>query len=183
MSKALIARRYAKALLELAVERDALPAVRADLRDLGTLLAQSPELAWLLCGSPLNTQDKDRRLRALFAGRVHPLTLQFLRFLNARHRLDRLDTLRSVFEELCDERAGVVRVRLTSARPLAAAQVAEVGRRLAPALRGKDLRLEPRVDPDLLGGFRVQLGDAVRDFSLASQLGQLQRRWLYAPDT
>ena len=187
MSKALIARRYAKALLELAVERQSLAAVRADLLDLAALLQASPELAWLVRASPMNTQAKDRRLRALFAGRVQPLTLQFLCFLNARHRLNRLDTLLAVFEELCDAQAGVVRVRVTSARPLAASQVAGLHGRLtaAPALfalaREKKLKLEQRVEPALLGGFKVQIGDFVRDFSLSSQLDRLQQRWLQAP--
>ena len=187
MSKVLIARRYAKALLELAVERQSLAAVRADLLDLAAFLQASPELAWLVRASPLNTLEKDRRLRALFAGRVQPLTFQFLRFLNARHRLSQLDTLLAVFEELCDAQAGVVRVRVTSARPLVENQLAGLHDRIAsaPALfalaREKKLKLEQRVEPALLGGFKVQIGDFVRDFSLSSQLDRLQQHWLHAP--
>ena len=189
MSKALIARRYAKALLDLAVEQQSLAAVRADLLDLAALLQQSPELAWLVRASPMNTQDKDGRLRALFDGRAHPLTIRFLRFLNARHRLNGLDTMLAVFEELCDARTGVVRVRITSARPLAEDQLAALKERIisAPALfsglRHKSMQTEQRVDPALLGGFRVQIGDFVRDLSLASQLEGLKQRWLAAPGT
>ena len=185
MSKALIARRYAKALLDLAVEQQALPAVRADLLGLAALLQRSPELAWLVRVSPLNTQEKDGRLRALFADRVHPITLRFLRFLNARHRLNRLDTLLAEFEELCDAQAGVVRVRITSARPLAADQLAALQAGLGTALlAGRpagNVKTEQRVEPALLGGFKVQTGDLVRDFSLASQLDLLQQHWLQAP--
>lgn len=187
MASTVIARRYAKALLALAEEQQSLPAVRADLREVASLLARSPELAWLVRSSPLSAQDKDGQLRALFAGRLHPLALRFLLFLTARHRLSRLDIVLAEFEELCDAQAGVVRVRITSAHPLTDEQVAALAARLGPtpgaAAPAPHVRTEQRVDPALLGGFQVQVGDMVRDFSLASQLNGLKQRWLLATGT
>jgi len=186
MPSTAIARRYAQALLDLAVEQQALAPVRADLLDLAALLQQAPELAWLVRHSPLNTADKDERLRALFDGRMHPLTLRFLRFLNARRRLNRLDAMLAVFGELCDAHTGVVRARITSAHPLAADQLAGLQARFGSifpaALLHKSVQTEQRVDPALLGGFKVQIGDFVRDLSLAAQLENLKQRWLTAPN-
>ena len=179
MRNTVIARRYARALLNLAVEHHALAAVRADLHELHTLLRASPELAWLLGRGPLGMEVRSAQISKLLDGRLHPLALRFLLFLTSRRRLPLLDTLLTVFEELCDQQEGVVRVQITAARPLTEAQLAALQTKLAAQLR-RPMKTQVAVDEKLIGGFKLQIGDEVQDYSLSTQLQLLRQRWLGA---
>jgi F-type H+-transporting ATPase subunit delta len=177
MRNTVIARRYARALLRLALDQQAVAPVRADLRELHGLLRASPELAWLLGRGPLGVEARATQVRRLLEGRLHPLALRFLLFLNQRRRLALLDTLLTMFEELCDQQDGVVRVQITAAHTLTEAQLAALQGKLAARLQ-RPMKTAVAVDTKLIGGFKVQIGDDVQDFSLATQLALLRQQWL-----
>ena len=177
MRNTVIARRYARALLNLALEQQVLTPVRADLRELHGLLRASPELAWLLGRGPLGVELRATQVKKLLEGRLHPLALRFLLFLNARRRLVLLDTLLTIFEELCDQQEGVVRVQITAAHELSAPQLAALQGKLAARLQ-RPMKTAVTVDAKLIGGFKLQIGDDVQDFSLATQLALLRQQWL-----
>ena len=177
MRNTVIARRYARALLGLALEQQELAPVRADLLELHGLLRASPELAWLLGRGPLGIELRGAQIKQLFEGRLHPLALRFLLFLNARRRLVLLATLLTTFEELCDVQDGVVRVQITTAHELSADQLSAIQGKLGARLQ-RPMKTQVTVDARLIGGFRLQIGDDVQDFSLATQLALLRQRWL-----
>ncbi|MCX7005858.1 MAG: ATP synthase F1 subunit delta [Kiritimatiellaeota bacterium] len=177
MRNIVIALRYARALLNLALAQQSLAPVRADLRELHGLLRASPELAWLLGRGPLGVEVRSVQMRKLLEGRLHPLALRFLLFLNARRRLVLLDTLLTILEELCDQQEGVVRVQITSAHELSAPQLAAIQGKLAARLQ-RPMKTAVTVDAKLIGGFKLQIGDDVQDFSLATQLALLRQQWL-----
>jgi F-type H+-transporting ATPase subunit delta len=177
MRNTVIARRYARALLRLALEQQALEPVRADLRELHRLLRASPELAWLLGRGPLGVEARATHLHRLLDGRLHPLALRFLLFLNQRRRLVLLETMLVLFEELCDQQDGVVRVQITAAHALTATQLAALQGKLAARLQ-RPMKTAVAVDAKLIGGFKVQIGDDVQDYSLATQLALLRQQWL-----
>ena len=177
MRNTVIARRYARALLGLALEQQALAPVRADLLELHGLLRASPDLAWLLGRGPLGVETRAAQIKQLLEGRLHPLALRFLLFLNARRRLVLLDTLLTIFEELCDQQDGVLRVQITTARELSAAQLTALQGKLGTRLQ-RPMKTQVTVDAKLIGGFKLQIGDDVQDFSLATQLALLRQQWL-----
>jgi len=177
MRNTVIARRYARALLRLALDQQALTGVRADLRELHGLLRASPELAWLLGRGPLGMEARATHIRRLLEGRLQPLALRFLLFLNARRRLVLLDTMLTIFEELCDQQDGVLRVQITAAHALSAAQLAALQGKLGARLQ-RPMKTQVTVDAKLIGGFKLQIGDDVQDFSLATQLALLRQQWL-----
>ena len=177
MRNTVIARRYARALLNLALEQQALTPVRADLRELHGLLRASPELAWLLGRGPLGVEQRATQVKKLLEGRLHPLALRFLLFLNARRRLVLIEALLTVFDELCDQQEGVVRVQITAAHELSARQITALQGKLAVRLQ-RPMKTQVTVDARLIGGFKLQIGDEVQDFSLATQLALLRQQWL-----
>ena len=177
MRNTVIARRYARALLGLALAQQALAPVRADLLELHGLLRASPDLAWLLGRGPLGVETRAAQVKQLLEGRLHPLALRFLLFLNARRRLVLLDTLLTIFEELCDQQDGVLRVQITTAHELSAAQLTALQGKLGTRLQ-RPMKTQVTVDAKLIGGFKLQIGDDVQDFSLATQLALLRQQWL-----
>ena len=100
-----------------------------------------------------------------------------MRLLVASRRVDRIDEIVDHFEVLADEAAGRVRARVTTAIPLSDADREKLGRDLSAQL-GKDVRMVADVDPAILGGLLLQVGDRLTDASVAGRLDQLRRKVL-----
>ena len=173
------ARRYAKALFALAVQTDAVEPVLADLTSLRASLAASPELARFFGNYLLPRHMRREVLTRLFVDGWNLLSVKFLLFLEAKKRLGRLDEISAAFQALYDEKAGIVKGRLTSAFPMESPEVAAIADRVRTRIRGT-LDLTTDVDPALLGGCRVRVDDLLFDLSLATRLQTLRRRTRYA---
>ncbi len=166
--------RYARALFDLARERETLDAVEADMAMLKRLRGESADLRFLLASPALGAEDKAKGLAALAerAG-FAPITQQFLAVLAANRRAEALAAILEAFERLMAAHRGLVSAEVVSARPL----TAEQSERLAAGLRsalGKDPRIQTRVDPALLGGLRVKVGSRLYDASLRAKLDTLK---------
>lgn len=139
------------------------------------VLAKQPEFARLLMGRSLSRDEKVRLIDRVVASQASDLFANFLRVL-ARH--DRLDLLPSILHEVHvkQERAGGrQRVTVTSAVPLTEETLARLRERLRVAL-SFDPVIIPKVDPKVLGGLVIQVGDTVYDTSLRARLNQLRSR-------
>lgn len=169
------ARRYTRALFDLATERGQRDPVRADLVHLAGLLTGSPEFAWLITSPDLAAERRQALLREVLGGRGDPLTLVFLEFLLSRRRLRLLPLVCTLFEDACLHADQVVRAEVSSAIALAPAQAEALRRRLEARL-GRQVRARHQVDPALLGGFVVQVGDDVLDCSLRTQLERFRQK-------
>jgi F-type H+-transporting ATPase subunit delta len=173
------ARRYAKALFRLAREEQRLASVASDLADLRRLDETSADFSRLI-RSPVIPEDRRTvLLRELLDGRADPLTLRFALFLVERGRIDQLADIALLFEELFNEHAGILRARVESAAPLTADQEAAIRKRLGSRF-GKRVVTDTEVRPELLGGFRIRIGDTLHDYSLQSQLAHLRKQWINA---
>ena len=175
------ARRYAKALFLLAVEQHKLDAVQADLQALAALLEASKDLRDFLGNYLIAPARRAQVLGDLFEreGRAEALLARFIFLLEEKKRMPLLREIASAFGALYDQERGIVRVELMSARPLDREQLERITERLRQQL-GKDVRPTVRVNPDLLGGFIIQVGDQVRDLSVESQLRRLRRELVEA---
>ena len=176
MQVARSARRYAKALFRLALDQRRLDEVAADLAELRALAQTSEDFEKLL-GNPVIPDDRRAELlRTLLEDRADPLTLRFVLYLVERGRIDQLPDAAAIFEGLAHEHQGVLKGRLESAAPLTRKQEEAIRERLGRRF-GKTMLIETRVRPELLGGFRVRIGDTLHDFSLQTQLEMLRRQW------
>lgn len=169
-----LAGRYANALFELAQEERAVETVERDFAALKALAIASPDLMHLV-RAPVFSRDEQKKgmdavLRRMEAA---PLTVRFVLLMASKGRLFvLLDAIRA-FEGLAARQRGEIRAEVTSARPLADSEVAELRAVLKTKL-GRDARLDAKVDPSLLGGLVVKVGSRMIDSSLRTKLEGLR---------
>jgi len=165
-------RRYAEALLEIATEENAVPAYRQSLERVGAAFAPGVIRALRDPRVPL-----ERRQQALAAAvKAEPRAIRaVLELLLERDNLALLPGVVRAFGDLVDRREGIVKAKITTSVPLAGPQSADLLRRLEQAT-GKKIRVTFAVDPALIGGAKVQIGDRLIDASLRTQLDHLARQ-------
>ena len=171
-----IARRYARALFDLAVEHGKVEAWADALVSLQQAVDSSPELRDVL-ENPVYTREQRRaiveKLVTALKLEREPSSLVYL--LGDRGRLEHLRPIVDTFTRFADQQLGRVRARITSAAPLDQGSAARIAERLSAATHAKVL-VESDVDPSLLGGVVAQVGSLTYDGSLRTQLEELRRQ-------
>jgi F-type H+-transporting ATPase subunit delta len=169
-----IARRYARALLE--ASGDSADTVLGQLDSFVALLESSPELKDVVDNPAYTRAQKMKVVEALVGlnGGTNASLVNALKLLVDRSRLTFLPDIARVYRDLVDAKMGRVRGRITSAVPLAPDALS----RLSAALKtitSRDILLESKVDPKILGGITAQVGSKMFDGSIRTQLDELGR--------
>ncbi len=173
-----VARRYARALLELAVEGGIAEQVSSDLRDFIQTLEDQPELQRTLLNPGFSNEARRKVLDALLPRAAYQqITNNFLRLLVDKGRIDHLTAVGREYQRLNDEQLGRVRAEVQSAVPLPAADLQKLEDHLR-RITGKEVLITHRVDPELIGGMVTHVSGLVFDGSLRTQLEQLRQRLL-----
>ena len=168
---------YAKAFLGAAEKAGTSDRLVEELTAVADLLAGQPKLAAVF-GSALVTHDeKSQILDHVFGSRVSPLLLDFLKVVSRHGRLDVVQTIAAEVIKLFDELRGRIRVRLATATPVVDGLAKSLAGSLEKLLGGRP-EIEPAVDPELIGGLVVRVGDTVYDGSLARQLDQVRQQMI-----
>jgi F-type H+-transporting ATPase subunit delta len=176
----LVARRYAKALLEIGAKAGTLDQLQKELDLLGAMVAQSADLQRLLASPMALPKKKAEVMEAILKQAGASVTMQrFVKVVAEGGRLPILPILAEVFHDLVDEKNGVVVAKVTSAQALSEAQQAALKTSLA-GRTGKTVRLTLTQDASLLGGLKVQVGSTVLDASLKGRLALLKQQLLTA---
>lgn len=166
------ARRYAKALFDLAKAQARLDEVLAEFQSFLALLDQSPELKFIL--KHPNDKQRERVLSQLFKQQLSDLFLNFL-FLVLKNR--RYHLLPQIFDDLQarhDAMNNRIRAIATTAVPLTDQKLSELSREIARYAKS-DVRLVNQVDPSILGGIIIHLNGQVFDASLSAQFKKLKQ--------
>lgn len=171
------AKPYARALWQLAKERNETETVARELGSVVETLAREPGLPEFL-ERPWVSASAQRTVALEVASRLglSALTRDFLGLVAHHRRADHLEAIAEVYRELVDDDLGRARARVRTAVPLSAAEQDELRQRLGRALGGKHVVLDEVVDQRLLGGFVAEVGSYVVDGSLDGQLGRLKDR-------
>ncbi|MEO1920472.1 MAG: F0F1 ATP synthase subunit delta [Sphingomonadales bacterium CG12_big_fil_rev_8_21_14_0_65_65_10] len=171
--KASLAGRYASALFDLASEAGTVTAVETDLEKIEAALDQSPEFASLTTSPKVSRREAEVALRniAPLLG-ISELTQSFLGTLAENRRLSKLPEMIRAFRAIAAGQRGEVSAEVTSAHALTDAQVAELQKKLT-AREGRTVKLDTRIDPDLLGGLVVTIGSKRIDGSIRTRLNSL----------
>ncbi len=171
-----IARRYARALLDVASEANRTDAVAEQLSAFVKALEQSPELSDVLLNPAYTRGQRTQVVEALIKmmGGVETTLANTLRLLVDRNRLTYLPDIARVYRDMADVRAGRVRGHVTSATKLSPDTV-ELLRKNLQQITQRDVILEAKEDPKLLGGVSAQVGSVLFDGSVRTQLEQLRR--------
>lgn len=166
------ARRYAKALLEMATHQKLLDRVHEDLTMIESLLGQSTDLKKVLMNPVIKKPAKKSLLKSVFDGKVSTVTMEFLLTLCEKNREMILPEICHEFGELRNEAMGLLPAEVASVVELSSDQVRSIEQKLK-TLTGKTPLLTLRKDPALIAGIRIQIGDTVIDGSVRHQLERL----------
>ena len=168
---ATIARPYAEAMFRSALEANALAAVAEGLA-LAAAIARDEQMRAVLLNPKVSVQQKKEIFDAAAGGRLDEITRRTLSLLVDGHREVLIGSIAEQFEELKHEHEKVLRARITSAQPLNDAQRDEIVSALEKRY-GRKIEADLDVDPQLLGGARVQVGDQVIHASVRDALAQM----------
>jgi len=170
-----IVRRHAQAVFELALERDELERWGDDLDTIAATLGQ-PEVVALLSNPKLPFEEKAELARQALP-QVGPLALNLVNLLIMRHRLSIINDLAQEYHRLLDAHRQVEHVEVATAIPLEAREREHLVLRLSEIM-AKRIHLDESVDPALIGGLVVRVGDKLFDGSTRSRLNSLKRELL-----
>jgi F-type H+-transporting ATPase subunit delta len=178
MLNSALARRYARALFELAVESAVLEVTESELKEIVALLGAQKDLQYLLNHPGVETTEKREVLEKIFAKEVSLLTQHFIYLLLDRRRQDILPLVQREFSKLADEKNKVVEATVTSVVPLTGEQEKKLSRAVQ-IITGKSVRLLKRTNEALIGGAQIKIGDSVMDGSIAYGLRKMRQELLY----
>jgi len=171
-----LAKRYAQALIDLALEGKKVDEVAAEIERLAQAFQASPDLSSFFANPTVAREAKEGVLTELLGkARVGGLTADFSRFLLAKHRILGLAEIARAYRDLWDRLHNRVRGRLVSAFPLAPEEAERAGKALS-RLTGKEVVLSVEVDSSIMGGLVAFVGSHVYDGSIANQLAQFAER-------
>jgi F-type H+-transporting ATPase subunit delta len=173
-----VARRYARALFAIGVDKGSYEAFGRELAALAETYADAPELREAL-SNPVFRFDQRVAILDKLLPRVAPSPelRSFAQLLLDRRRIGALPAIARAYKEMVDEKLGRVQALVTSAKPLDPGTAASVQRALERRT-GKKVVLESTVDPSLIGGIVARVGDLVFDGSLRTRLETLRSRIL-----
>jgi F-type H+-transporting ATPase subunit delta len=168
---ATVARPYAEATFRAALDKNALEAV-ADSLALAAAAARDEQMHSILLNPKVNAQQKKDLFDAAAGGRLDEITKRLVSILVDNHREVLIGSIAEQFEELKHDHDRVLRAKITSAQPLSDQQRDEIVAALEKRY-GKKVETAVDVDPQLLGGARVQIGDQVINASVRDALAQM----------
>lgn len=168
-----LAGRYAKALFDLAVEKDAISDVAASLSSIASALVESADLRDLTTNPMVSRSDAAKVVAKLGAKmKLDGLTINFLGVLAQNRRLGEVSAMIRAFEALAASHRGEVTAEVTSAHKLTATQTKAIKAKLKAQLN-RDVIVNASIDPALLGGLVVKVGSKMIDGSIRTQLNTL----------
>ena len=165
---------YARSLFEVAKEQDKLDVVREQLGAFADALNETRELQVFFFSPYFSTQEKEDGLEKAVSD-ADPVVLNFLKLLIEKHRMPVVFRIRGNFDRMWEDENQLLPVEITSAIELDKDIVKELGDKIAEQT-GRKVELSSRVEPDILGGIVVQVGNSVLDASIRNRLEQLRRQ-------
>ena len=168
-----LAQVYGRSLFQAALEHGRLDQLREQLAQFADALAEHRELAVFFFSPYFSSEEKQRSLGTLLDG-ADELLLNFLSLLIENHRMPVIFRIRQEYERLWDEENKTLPVEITSAIALDQETTASLGRTIGEGA-GRKVTLSARVDPDILGGIIIRVGNSILDASIRNRLEQLRR--------
>jgi F-type H+-transporting ATPase subunit delta len=174
MSVTRIATRYAKSLIELAVEQGKLEQVNADMHRLANAVKNRD--FYLFLKSPIiNPDKKNAALEAISRGTVDTLTLSFLKLVINKNREVYVPEITAEFIEQYKKLKKITSVTVTTAAPMSEAVLTDLKKKLiASGVTTENLEIETKIAPELIGGFVLEFDNKRYDASVAHKLEELK---------
>ncbi|KUO66414.1 MAG: ATP synthase subunit delta [Lutibacter sp. BRH_c52] len=168
--------RYAKAILSFALEQQKEVEVNNDMLLVVNTIQDSKELQLLLSSPVLKTELKKAALKEIFAGKTSPLTIGLINLLIDNKRLPILGEVAKKYNVIFDSLKGIEVAKVTTAIPLTEELNQQVLRKVIE-ITGKQATIESIINPDIIGGFILRVGDIQYDASVSNKLQVLKRQF------
>jgi F-type H+-transporting ATPase subunit delta len=176
MSVIAVARRYAEALADVAVSRNQVEQIENELRQMAELVRSNRELHDLFASPIISLPDKRRVLDAIIErARPGAVMANLLRVMLNHYRLHYINEVHEQFRREMNERRGVVLAEVVTATEIGSAERETLGKRLE-AMTGKQVEVQFKTDPSLIGGIVTRVGSVVYDGSIRTQLHEIKER-------
>jgi F-type H+-transporting ATPase subunit delta len=172
-----LASRYAKALIQLAIERGELETVFADMQWLRSVCKSNPDFVNVLRSPIIKGDQKNKIITAVTTGRISELTASFNKLLINKTRESDLPEITAAFIQQYKEHKNIHTVKLTTASPVSEAMKNEIMKQIRSTSDMQNIELETSVNEELIGGFVLQAGDKLVDASVAYDLKQIARQF------
>jgi F-type H+-transporting ATPase subunit delta len=169
-----IAQVYARALFEAAQDADKLDEVREQVGAFADALNENQELSVFFFSPYFSTEEKKEGLGKVLDG-AEDIVQNFLELLIEKHRVPAIHRIRREYDALWQEENKLLPVEVTSAIELDEDTVKQIGDQIGERT-GRKVQLESKVDPDILGGIVVRVGDRILDASIANRLESLRKQ-------
>ncbi len=169
-----IAQVYARALFEVAKEHDLLDQVRDQLGQFADALAGNRELAVFFFSPYFSTEEKEDGLKKAVTG-AEPVFMNFLEALIERHRMPAIFRIRARYQDMWEDERDLLPVEVTSAVALDDSTIGSIGKRIGEQTK-RTVELSSTVDPDILGGIVLRVGNVILDASIRNRLEQLRKQ-------
>jgi F-type H+-transporting ATPase subunit delta len=172
-----LAGRYAKSILDLAIERDQLDAVYHDMEFLQDICESNRDFVNFLRSPIVKADKKQKTLTAITGGQVGELTSAFIRLITAKGREPLLPEITVAFIEQYKVYKDIHIVRLVTAFPASEALRTEITAKVKSALKMEHIELNAVVEPEIIGGFILEIGDKLVDASVAYDLRLIRKEF------
>jgi F-type H+-transporting ATPase subunit delta len=169
-----IAQVYGRALFEAAQDADKLDVVREQVGEFADALNDDRDLSVFFFSPYFSTEEKKEGLGKVLEG-ADNIVRNFLELLIEKHRMPALFRIRREYDSLWEEENKLLPVEVTSAIELDKETVEQIGDKIGERT-GRKVQLESKVDPDILGGIVVRVGDRILDASIANRLESLRKQ-------
>jgi F-type H+-transporting ATPase subunit delta len=169
-----IASVYARSLFEVAMEQDKLDKIHDELGAFADALNESRELQVFLFSPYFSTKEKSDGLDKAISG-ADETFVNFLRLLIEKHRMPVVFRVRAEFDKLWEDENRLLPVTITSAVELPKSTVKQIGDRISEQTERK-VELNANIDPDILGGIIVRVGNSVLDASIRNRLENFRKQ-------
>ncbi|SMB88212.1 ATP synthase F1 subcomplex delta subunit [Desulfonispora thiosulfatigenes DSM 11270] len=175
MKNKAVARRYAQALFEIAQEKEAIDLYEEELKFIIEEIKNSKNLELTWVNKEIVTDEKRNIFKEIFGDKVSEIILNTLFVLIDKHRELILEGILEVYQQYADESRNIQDAEVSSAVQLTDKDFNELTEKLS-AMTGKNIRLTVKVDPSIIGGLVVRIGDKVIDGSVVKRLSVMKKR-------
>lgn len=170
----LVEKRYAEALINIAVEKNSIQEYQQELGVIEGIYSEDAGFRNFLMNPQNETAVKKSIIQKVFDGKIRPEVISFIKLLLDKGRMTNLPGIYREFVQLADEKRSILSINITSAVPLSSTQLDTITEKYRKLYEASAVKAEIKIDPGLIGGVRIAIGDKLIDGTVKGKLKALQ---------
>lgn len=170
----LVDKRYAEALINASVEKNTIDLYQNELMAVSDIFRNENELRFFLLNPKNSVDTKKAAITAIFKGRIQQELLNMLFLLLDKSRISRLSGITQEFVRMADEKRNILNITIITALPISQVQIGNISENFRKVYNSSSVKAAVEIDPTLIGGVKVAIGDKLYDGSIKGKLSRLQ---------